>query len=455
MSSIEMNIDDWNIDDIEELIEVNQNSTYEEIISASKQLINRARAQGNDEYVNFIANAAEKLINNYSNENDSDYNREDDEEINDTNSSNIQDRIVETMPYQGSIPKPIPNDYAFTNYNNNYVGGLVNPIKRETLTTTLILNSKFRDFYMKNKNNNKRNCIKEAFGKYNVKDLLRQKGTSTDFVIELEEPFSNVISMRLSGLELVNGYYSISEYLGTNVFSITTLDVNGDIAVENIIKIPDGVYTVDFLKKHIQSQFNEYIIKMSIEYYELSQKIYFQMDGNYSSTYIINFNNPYIAERNLYYNLGWILGFRKSTYTFANDAILFKPDSNNTTNNSNGIYGETSINLIGTSFFLLCVDDFNNNSSNVVSYNPGTKYSHNIRNVLATIPNAVQTHEILFEDSSDRINKTRTYFGPVSIKKLHIKILDEYGRHINNTQDDLSIKLEIETLNSPHKNIII
>ena len=454
----DLNIDDWNIDDIEELIGVTQSSTYDDIITASKQLINRARSQGNVDYVNFIANAAEKLLKNFSNENES-YNNNEDENntnntnntnnannTNNTNNTNINDRIIKTTPYQGSIPKPIPNIYAYTNYNNKYSSGLVNPIKRETLTTTLILNSKFRDFYMKNKINNKRNCIKEAFGKYTVQDPLRQKGTSTNFVVELEKPFSNVISMRLSGLELVNGYYSISEYLGTNVFSVSITTHDGNKQPEHIIKIPEGVYNIDNLVKNINLKFTCKNIKVSIEYDELSQKLFFQFSDHCMKSIDLDFTNPHITENNIYYNLGWMLGFRKQTYSFLEDAL--------TINGLSGIYGEASVNIIGTSFFLLCVDDFNNNSSDVICYNPGTKYSHNIRNVLATIPNAVQTNEILFDDSSDRINKCRQFFGPVSITKLHIYILDEYGRHLNNSHADLSIKLEIETLNSPYKNII-
>jgi len=376
------------------------------------------------------------------------------EERIDTNTSNIPARIVKTIPYQGSLPTPIPNEYAFSNYNNKYVGGLVNPIKRETLITTLILNSKFRDFYINNID--KKEGIYKAPEKYKYnnydtekcyeEESFGQKGTTTDFVVELEEPFSNVISMRLSGLELVNGYYSISEYLGTNVFSVSVISHCGKKLQENIIKIPDGVYNIDSLVKNINCSFTEEHLDISVEYDELSQKLFFQLPSHMHDSFEIDFRNPHNIERNLYYNLGWMIGFRKQKYTFEHDSIKF--------HHTIGIYGETSVNFIGTSFFLLCVDDFNNNYSKVVSYNPGTKYSHNIRNVLATIPNAVQTNEILFEDSSDRINKRRQYFGPVSIKKLHINILDEYGRPLNNTHADLSIKLEIETLNSPHKNII-
>ena len=72
------------------------------------------------------------------------------EERLETNLPRISSRVVDAIPYQGSIPTPVPNDYVITNYENKYAGGLVNPVKRETLKTTLILNSKFREKYTKN-----------------------------------------------------------------------------------------------------------------------------------------------------------------------------------------------------------------------------------------------------------------------------------------------------------------
>ena len=34
-------------------------------------------------------------------------------------------------------------------------------------------------------------------------------------------------------------------------------------------------------------------------------------------------------------------------------------------------------------------------------------------------------------DDEDVINSNRSYYGPVDIKKLHIRVMDEYGRIAN------------------------
>ena len=71
---------------------------------------------------------------------------------------------------------------------------------------------------------------------------------------------------------------------------------------------------------------------------------------------------------------------------------------------------------------------------------------------MAKIPNTASTTNIIFEDSSDRIFKTRKYFGPVRISKIRIRLLDDFGRVVNLNGGDLIITLEIETLDMTYKN---
>ena len=151
--------------------------------------------------------------------------------------------------------------------------------------------------------------------------------------------------------------------------------------------------------------------------------------------------------RNLFYNLGWMMGFREAIYNMSCDYYT------DTTSNLLGINADTPANLMGTQYFLLEVDDFNNNNPIVIHYNCNTE-PFNIRNLLAKIPNAASTNEILFEDSSDRVFKSRRYFGPVRIQKLRIRILDENGRQINLNNSDFTVNIEVETLNAPYKSVI-
>ena len=80
-----------------------------------------------------------------------------------------------------------------------YPRGLVNPIKRETIKNLLTINSKFRD---------------------DVDQL------TTDFSVELNDVYQNVVSMKLASLEFMNSYYTFSTYLKTNEFKVTVFEYN-------------------------------------------------------------------------------------------------------------------------------------------------------------------------------------------------------------------------------------
>ena len=42
--------------------------------------------------------------------------------------------------------------------------------------------------------------------------------------------------------------------------------------------------------------------------------------------------------------------------------------------------------------------------------------------------------------------KTRKYFGPVDIRKIHVRILDQYGNQVNLNNMDFSFSLELTQL---------
>lgn len=404
-------------------------------------------------------------------------------------------RIIEKLPYLGSLQKTDENEEVETNYTSKYVSGIVNPMKRETITTTLVLNSKFRDYYIPEYVQNQIDrlrtralCTQFNQLSQNIENTLvcttplppntihyegcyktesfGQKGTTTDFNVDLVEQFTNVVSMRLAGLDMLNGYYPISEYLGTNVFTITSFDYDPSLnppdpsnVQQTIISIAEGSYSVTEIITTLNTIFASSTMPPGVQnttakYNSLTGKMRFDVDassGILPRKYGIDldFRYPSDLNRPAYYNLGWLLGFRKPYYNYFSD---YKQSF--TTTYSVGINGNAAMNMMGTSYFLLEVDDFNNNHPQVLSYNPLTKYSGNIKNIIATIPNAAATNEVLFEDSSGRTDKYRKYFGPVRIKKLRIRLLDEYGRPIDLVNGEFSIKLELETLNSPYKNIV-
>ena len=411
-----------------------------------------------------------------------------------------KDIYVNKVLYRGSVPPGIPAFTAVNTHNLRYTRGDVNPIDREYVTSLLTINSKFRPEYTKRSIISQGDRISDlvkcrsnphlANQVYNIIDCSSNYvtggyiGETSDFTVELKDPFKDVVSMKLSGVEMINSYYPVNKEKGSNIFTITTfeyltsanlttpiLDMSSpDISNVTVtpIEIGEGYYNISQMQTTLNTIFgdpsnNDALRAVRMNYNPVSGKVRFFVapydpssnppipqpaDPSYAFGFNLDFRNPNYPARNIYYNLGWMLGYRAGYYEFTQDYttipnIILLP----------GYNSEAAVNLLGTPYFLLEVDDFNNNNPAVLHYHCNTEHSFNIRNILGKIPNAVHTNEILFEDSSDKIYKSRKYFGPVRIKKLRIRLLDEYGRPINLFKGDWTVNLEITTLNSPYKNI--
>ena len=64
------------------------------------------------------------------------------------------------------------------------------------------------------------------------------------------------------------------------------------------------------------------------------------------------------------------------------------------------------------------------------------------RNIIARIPLRQGKFVVVYDDGSDNIRKSREYFGPVKIDKLHFVLMDEYGIEVRQGYSDFSFGLE-------------
>ena len=330
--------------------------------------------------------------------------------------------------YPGALPKSLPESLTVNTNNTEYVRGDVNPLKRETIKNTLVITNK----------------------------QGKQKLT-TDFTITLTETLSNVISLKVASLEIVNFYYNISEHLKNNYFHIETFHKNtitGEISNNYIkkIELPDGYYNLAKFLIVVEPLFNEddNLSMIELAYDELKGKTYFVLkeeppipppaDTEYG--FNIDFQTNVAVPYN---NVGWYLGYKKTEYTFERDYVK--------TASLNLIVGynpDMIMDFSGSKFFLLEVIDFNNNSPQVLLYNT----YNNSSDILAKIPNDSTMTAIIYEDSSDRVFKTRKYFGPVKLQKLHIRLLDEYGQSLAMNGADVCVTFEVESLDVPYKKMV-
>lgn len=333
-----------------------------------------------------------------------------------------------------AVPKIEPVNTAVNTNISEYTKGEVNPLKRETIINTLIVNTKVLD------NNGY---------------------TTTDFITELLEPMNNVVSLKVAGLEITNGYNNLSKNYKNFYFSIETYTRSRE---ENKIEqkykkeiiLKEGYYNIRTFVTKITELFDADTKLSMIEliYDDLKGRVYFRIKSSPpvpppdGTRYEFNlyFDGDSI---NKYVNIGWYLGYRKTKYLFIEDYIQIP-----TICEEIGFNPEAVLDLSGTKFFLLEVTDFNNNVPQVLIYNTSNEFSFRINDILAKIPNLSIMNTVQFEDSSDRIFKTRKYFGPVKLKKLRIRLLDEYGIVVDMGKGDMVITFEVETLDVPYKNLI-
>jgi len=351
---------------------------------------------------------------------------------------NTNEEQEHSVPYVdkfiGTLPVKVPEVVTIGTNQDKYARGLVNPLKRETIKNILTIHSKFRP------------------------DMTQ---STTDFAVTINEPFNNVVALKLASIELMNSYYAISDYLKTNRFTVETylLD-NSTNAVSNFysreIQISEGIYTADNLYPVLNTIFDADVsLNMLIANYNSTKgKIYFKLKNTSPPSgkrfaFDLIFTISDDVNRPIFFNMGWLLGFTKSKYIFLTDYVSVA-----TTIKEIGFNPEAPFDCVGTKFFLLEVNDYNNNSPAVLKYNIQDKYTFNVKDILAQIPNTATTYCIIFEDSSDRIFKSRNYFGPVKLNKLRIRLLDDNGRVVNLNNSDVVLSLEIESLDVPYKNMI-
>lgn len=275
---------------------------------------------------------------------------------------------------------------------NKYPKGFINPIRRKIIKKTLIINSKFRKNFL-NSNTN-------------------------DFIIDLFEPLKNVISMSLSTFEIPNSSYAFSEYLKTNTFIID------DLINQYTITIPDGNYKVQQFIDQLRA--NNSILNTTTGDYNIEINFY-NGKTTISKNDNTNFNLNFETSNNFFLTLGYLLGFRKSEYS-----------------GQSSYTSESIFDSGGNRYGFVYIDDFNSNYTQNLMYNLTNNTIS--KNLLTRILTRNGKYTILFDEPIDGRSKTREYFGPVNIDKLHIKILDEFNNLIDLNNMDYSIGLDFEII---------
>ncbi len=318
----------------------------------------------------------------------------------------------------------------------------VNPIERQEVKQVVSIDSAFRENY--------------------------STTTTSNFIINLPIQLEHVSKMRLISAEIPYTFYFFTENKKNNKFTITVTDASVPVTESYEIVIPDGIWYLADFEDQINEHFDrnttgagllrylkfdgageEYNSGKSIIRFKTSEEI---TALNTKFTYTLNTGLP--ASGNLSYVVTvpdvtnniitfeesalFIMGFIETD--IANTITL--SDTYNTFYNtyigaliSSHIYGQ-DIN----SYLFLSIEDFVGNSKDQIISCMSDGYLG--KNILGRIQITNPEFTTIINNSGDRIFKERDYFGNVKIRKLHIQLLNKYGKVVDLNNSDLSLALE-------------
>jgi len=414
MSNFDLNVSNYKQTELEEIFELPKNydlNIIEKKASLMIENINNDKTTKNDvknKTVQFI-NSAKDILHKYLKKNPDIYNVDKTLQMSSTLDAGSTFLIERpTTPYSKSFP-------------SEYYPGTINPLNKRVLTKYLNIDTRFRDNY------------------YSTQPA--------NFTFELPLKLSNIVSMKLSSIELPITSYIISKQLGNHFFwiSINGSDISGEPVTETgCIIIPNGNYVpgdlISYINNFIHTNFTttiylQYVVfTLNINQYQSGSGqtlVGFSSIQPTTLTIELNFQKNLLGEVDIFtqlpLKLGWILGFRESTYV----------------NNQNYV-SEGIINLVSTNYYYLVIDDYNNNVNN----NFYSAFNSSIlnKNILARISNNIGFFNILSQTGPMINNTPRNYFGPVDIQKINVQLLDEYGRIVDLNFMDFSFCLSFDTI---------
>ena len=372
-SNINLNIYDYTIDDLLTILNLQYNPSISEINKATTTAISKySDSDENDpDVILFLQNANKILIKEFSN-------------IADEDNDNADNASNEKLTNRTKPPDIIQDNKHFlikqkqmgiaNNYQLPAIQDTLNPTLNNINSTIINLDSQFRPNIL-------------PFEPLNPDSV----SSSTNYTLDLTEPLTNVLSLKLYSVQIPNTWYRFSESQGNICFFMDIIDItisplNTTINYKFIL--PAGNYTENDMINQLNtpaywfnittnniassapliwtynSNTNKFSFKMTSPL-GYSHKILFYLydiNGVYSCSYGCT------SVSNLNQNLGWNLGFRSPLV----DGVSYAEYIENISSNNTIFELPAIVDINGPKYFAIILDDFNQNRQNKGLVNIGT-----------------------------------------------------------------------------------
>ena len=362
--NIDLNVDKYSQEDLLELLKLNDtdnNITYEDIMKATNPLIEKYIAENNYDMGNFFQQVQNQLLEDIDDDVNLQYlestqlsNLWKNQTVSQENTDPIQDNKVTDRKQKIQIFEQDDKYIMFPNtlgVNNNYqlpvAQGQINPNLKNITTRIINIDSQYRE-----------NIIP-----YN--DDPDGTTSPTNFTLDLSDPIRKAISINVTAYQIPYTWYLIdASNRGNNQFYIT----NNTTSVSTLVTISSGNYTNTELIDAVNTSINNSsITNVGFSYNTVNGKTSI-INSDASNSYTITFydSSNKLANSNfskINNNLGWILGFRGNTSISQNDSLYGEMIYTLSASGGKSI-SESLVNTFGSKYFLLVLDDFQQNHLN-------------------------------------------------------------------------------------------
>ena len=433
MNSFDLNISNYTINELEKMLELRNGYTKAEIITQTTIFKDKVLGENNmpiskkNDIVDFLNKASNKIIKKLTlslEKTQDDFTPAFEKMTNTIIPGNGSSAVIEKPSVVAGLNWPKFSGRLIDNADQP--PGIINPINVRTIKRTINLDTRFRPNYY--------------------------TSSSTDFSLTLPVRIKNAVSMRIASIEIPISWYVVAKYWGNSFFKIEWGD-NGDGTFANnyTVTIPDGNYELFWQAAteatDLASTINTF---MHANGDPILQDIVFNVDRtsgrsgfawkpgspystqNFKISFSIDENGNSDFSTILQFRLGWLLGFRVGFYeglSIVSEGICY---------------------MKGPRYAFISINDFNNSVSNyfISAFSSSLLQKDIIARINLTY---IQQQQGVYQTGQDdglstQINRQRSYFGPVDIERLEIKLLDEFGRIIDLNNMDWSMALTMECL---------
>ena len=242
------------------------------------------------------------------------------------------------------------------------------------------------------------------------------------------EKLSEVRSMEIVSLDIPITFYNIFEnndcqQTGNNYLRIK----NG--GTSKILTLTPNYYTDISFVAEINNQLQNLSLSTDISYSVVNNKSFFKSKvSTYSlATNVDMCGNVY--DSNIQNNLGWVMGFRDTSYNLT----------------TSGMTSECILNLKTPRHLFLALNEFSQGNSN--SFVSPLEKTNQSKNIIAKIciPSTVKFGDTLCVNKANGllVSEVRKYLEKVNIQRMNLQLLDDAGRVIQLNGADFSLCLKL------------